>query len=85
MTTIAYHHESKTIAVDSRICRHDIVQSDSFIKVIERGDVRLILCGIAEDMELFADLYTGVKSSDLTPECYGVVVDNGVAYSVCRS
>jgi len=43
MTTVAYNHKDKEIAVDSRFSRGDIISTDNGIKVFKEKGV----CGLA--------------------------------------
>lgn len=54
MTTIAYHHESKTVAVDSRkTSLGGVINSDKTIKVFANDLGTWIICGAFSDIESF--------------------------------
>jgi ATP-dependent protease HslVU (ClpYQ) peptidase subunit len=76
MTTIAYHHESRTIASDGRITNSGLIISDSTNKMTEVEGVKFWMCGSTCDEELFIKMYFG-ESSDLIPEVSAIVYDNG--------
>ncbi|EKO3434948.1 hypothetical protein NTH51_002229 [Vibrio fluvialis] len=80
MTTIAYHHESKTIAWDSRTTEGGIIKTDSAIKVLERNGVKFWLTGSRSDYELLIDAYFGAELK-VVPEASAIVLDGGEFYS----
>lgn len=85
MTTIVYHHDSKTIATDGQTSRGNIILSTTSEKVTIRDGVKFFTSGKVCDEGLLIDGYFG-KSLDVVPECRSIVVDNGVAYLVtCNS
>lgn len=78
MTTIAYHHASKTIAYDSRSTRDIVIISDSVNKRVDRDGVSFFLCGSVVDYDLLISIYFGGKD-ELVPECNAYAVsDSGV-------
>lgn len=79
MTTIAYHHESKTIAWDSRTTEGGIIKNDSAVKVIKRDGVTFWLSGCRSDHEMLIDAWFGNKSS-VIPESQAIVLDDGKFY-----
>jgi ATP-dependent protease HslVU (ClpYQ) peptidase subunit len=76
MTTIAYHHESRTIASDGRTTNSGLIISDSTNKMTEVEGVKFWMCGSACDEELFIKMYFG-ESSELIPEVSAFVYDKG--------
>lgn len=58
MTTIAYHHESKTIAVDGLILRGGMVMSDSYQKWRTRASSTFFFSGTVADIEPFINAAT---------------------------
>lgn len=82
MTTIAYHHETKTVAVDSRQTMNGRVVTDSANKIKSEDGVRFAFTGKACDEGLFIDYYFSRQKSSLLPEASAIVFDDGVAYSV---
>lgn len=74
MTTIAYHHESKTMAWDSRRTVNGLITSDSAQKQVTRSGVMFWMTGCICDFELFISMYFGEKS-DIVPECEALIWD----------
>lgn len=81
MTTIAYHHDTRTIAYDGRISRGDTIITDTATKMTTKGGVRFFISGAIADDALFIDLYFGAKS-DVVPDAIAFVVDAGTVYRV---
>jgi hypothetical protein len=80
MTTIAYHHKSKTIAWDSRKSGDNgVIKSDNSEKHIEVGGVHYWICGVVSDEKLMIQAYQDGKV-DRVPECNAFVHDDGVTY-----
>ena len=67
MTTIAYKHDTKTIAWDSRATSGNVITSDTDKKMIEVNGVKFWLCGSVADERLLIDMYFGEKS-EVIPE-----------------
>jgi len=82
MTTIAYHHESKTIAADSRQTMNGRIVTDIANKTKDVDGVRFAFTGKASDEDLFVDYYFNRQKSSLLPEASALVFDDGMAYSV---
>lgn len=81
MTTIAYHHESKTIAVDSRATSgQGIIGSDSVIKYHETKKGIFVMCGVVADISDFIDGYP--EQASLYYDCCGYLIKDGKAYLV---
>lgn len=80
MTTIAYHHESKTIAVDSRRTCGSVITSDKTNKIQKVCGLVFVLCGTVSDKGLFIDMYVNGSESNVIPDITGYVIDNGTAY-----
>lgn len=79
MTTIAYHHKSKTIAWDSRATEGGIIKNDSSVKVRERNGVRFWLTGCRTDYEMLIDAWFGSELS-IIPEAQALVLDGDKVY-----
>lgn len=80
MTTIAYHHESKTVAVDSRATNSSgFISTDSANKAIinERGT--WVLAGPVCDFNEYAKL-SNRDSTDLSLECSALLIADGKCY-----
>ena len=83
MTTIAYDHENKTIAVDSRMTLQGVISSDDKDKVIYKGAVAWVLCGSICDLDDFTSLTKGQRfESELTIDASGIRAVDSKAYHV---
>ena len=76
MTTISYHHDSKTIACDSRVSSGDVIESDTFEKWIhiENGDI-MFLAGSLGDLEKFSQEFLPYKESEVYLNAVGYIVE----------
>ena len=63
MTTIAYNHEDKEIAVDSRTTECGVIITDEDLKYKEIDGVFFISCGGVSDAEALISAYLGDKPS----------------------
>lgn len=81
MTTIAYHHKDKQVAVDSRAVSGSIIRSDNCNKVIKRGKRIYFMIGEAPDHERFVNEAEQGKGTDEL-ECSGLMIDNGKLFQV---
>lgn len=83
MTTIAYHHEDRQIAIDSRACSDGFIATDSYNKTIKNNNGLWLLCGAVCDMEDFVKLKkSSCVSKEIELEVSGLRVSNGVVYYV---
>lgn len=83
MTTIAYHHESKTVAVDSRkTSKGGVISSDDSNKINVNDLGAWILCGAVCDIESFITLSKNqLFNNDVKLEVSGLRFDaNGLFY-----
>lgn len=81
MTTIVYDHKAKQVAVDSRLCRSDIICSDEFEKFkIIKGNV-WFFCGVFADHNLLVDWFEANEKPSLVPDCEAIVIRDGKAFS----
>ena len=81
MTTIAYNHNDREIAVDGRISSDGIIDTDAYIKKIEKNGVAFYLCGCLCDYERLVDAYfSDSAGSDI--DASALVVDNGSVYDI---
>lgn len=84
MTTIAYHHESRRIAVDGRVTAGDLIACDSYEKWRAVGDEVWFLSGATCDFDRFVAYHT--KDTTGKPEhiisCSGVVASASGCYEV---
>lgn len=67
MTTIAYKHDTKTIAWDSRATSGNAIASDTDQKMLEVNGVKFWLSGSVADERLLINMYFGEKS-EVIPE-----------------
>ena len=78
MTTIAYHHESKTIACDSRMTAGNCIMSDDSDKKYESEHGVFFLAGNTSDCKYMADNFPESQHED--SNVYGIVAIKGVVY-----
>lgn len=78
MTTICYHHESKTIAVDSRITKGEVICSDNYTKIRKNNGVVFVLAGSASDLDLVVESYPNQLT--YKPQVSGYIVEDGKCY-----
>ena len=80
MTTIAYHHKTKTLAVDSRMTDcNGVIIFDDLDKIKVRGDKKFVCCGVWADVDPVIDAFLNEKTSKLKAD--GYFVENGVAFA----
>ena len=84
MTTIVYHHESRTIATDGMISRGGIIMSTDSEKVVEVEGVQFFFCGKLCDEQFMIDGYFGKELKEV-PGCRAIVIDSGAAYLVAAN
>ena len=84
MTTIVYDHENKQIACDSRMAKSSGSYFDGFIKMTHRGARLFIMAGSTCDIAYFIDNFDQYKKvmDGIELDCFGLMVENGKAYSV---
>lgn len=80
MTTIAYHHKDKQVAVDSRMTSNDIINSDTFDKFIKNDLGVWVFAGSCCDFEALSLLSHGDESKDLN--CIAMLITGGKVYGV---
>ncbi|MBY8106392.1 hypothetical protein KW456_04595 [Vibrio fluvialis] len=81
MTTIAYHHESKTIAWDSRRVQGNSIKTDSANKHHVINGVTFWLAGSVPDYKKAIDIYFGEKFDGYL-EVDGIVLDGGEMFTI---
>ena len=59
MTTIAYNHKDKEIAVDSRVTSDNLIITDSDIKYIERNGQLFVATSSGDDWRSLINIYFG--------------------------
>lgn len=80
MTTIAYNHKDKEIAIDSRFTRNDIISTDSGIKVIKKDGVTFACAGSSHEYHKLVEMWFS-EDAKLKPDCIALVVFNGDVYN----
>ena len=81
MTTIAYHHGDKQVAIDSRYTRGDIVDTDKGDKVRKNERGIWLFAGHQGDFEDLMKLDRNEKV-DVRPDCGAILISKGKAYTV---
>ena len=79
MTTIAYHHKSKTIAYNSQSSAGGIIANSNANKMHERNGVLFFVAGVTAGVDDLIKSYFG-ESLLGDPECDAFVVAGGVVY-----
>ena len=79
MTTIAYDHKSKLIAVDGRMTAGNLIVSDDHKKFIIKDGVYWFLTGVTCDFDAFVNLKHGDKAPD-NLDCLAIMVHLDDAY-----
>lgn len=81
MTTIAYHHDTKIIAVDSRVTMRGVVSSDKHNKIIQKDNATFVLCGSTCDFDEFMALQKGEKyKGELDLDASGIKIIEQTPY-----
>lgn len=79
MTTIAYHHKDKEIAVDSRFTRDSVISTDNANKIIKKDGVTFVLSGYCKSYADLVDMwFSGEANKSI--ECTAFVVSEGSVY-----
>ena len=81
MTTIAYNHKDKQVAVDSRCCRGDLIDSDNHNKTIINKRGLWVFCGATSDAEYLMSLNKREKVA-VRPDCSAFLISKGSVYLV---
>ncbi len=79
MTTIAYHHKDKQIAVDSRVSSGTFINTDNHKKVYKVGDCILFLSGGLSDIYTFISEFPEIRTAG---SCAGFCIDNKLVYNI---
>lgn len=77
MTTIAYHHESKIIAVDSYTTSDARITNQNAEKWLRIGGDLIVLCGAISDIKHFVEAYRHGKCEAEDVDVTALVVRNG--------
>lgn len=62
MTSIAYHHKSGKISVDSRKTCEGIILSDKALKIHKKHDIIIFCCGSVPDIEIFMECFPDINT-----------------------
>lgn len=81
MTTLAYHHGDKQVAIDSRYTRGDIIDSDKGNKVRKDDRGIWLFSGAEGDFEDLMKLKRH-EEVDVRPGCCAILISKGKAYTV---
>lgn len=82
MTTIAYNHNDREIAVDGRTTAGGLIATDKANKVMIRGDgVKFIFTGSTSDFAGFCAEFENGSSASRCFDCSAVVVIGSSVYS----
>lgn len=79
MTTMAYHHGDKQIAIDSRTTSGSLINTDKATKLYKINKCILFLCGSLSDIEIFISEYPDIKTK---VDCGGFLIENKIAYGI---
>lgn len=84
MTTIAYHHKDKQIAVDGRGTIGSLIASENFDKIIKNESGTWFLTGKACDFSILTSMQKD-DNTDVMPECHALLARGGKVYAVSVS
>jgi len=83
MTTIAYHHGDKQIAIDSRVTSSGVVITDSYCKIIKRNNRTFFMSGLCADYDRFINEFEdGAGTVEL--ECFCLMIHKGKGYRITQ-
>lgn len=82
MTTIAYNHKERTIAVDSRCTSGSLIIDDKCNKVFKRGDLTFIGGGEFADLMALIEGYPGGFGEPVTLNAQAFLACDGGVYMV---
>ena len=86
MTTIAYNHKRKEIAVDGRLTAPcGVITNDKYIKVIAENGNHWFLAGSISDHQLLIDIHNGEKSVNYELDAYALRVDKDGNVDLCAN
>lgn len=86
MTTIAYNHEERRIAFDSRVTAGDgTITNDEFNKCHFDGLNHWFIAGTLHDQQLLIDIHRGFKAIDYELDAYGLRVDKNGNVDLCAN
>jgi hypothetical protein len=81
MTTIAYSHKHKQIAIDSRITTNGVIRCDSYDKIIRNDIGTWFFSGSCCD-NLALSLMKHDDHCDVVPQCSALLISEGDVYLV---
>lgn len=80
MTTVAYSHELKQIAVDGRVSAGSLISCDTYDKTRKRDGLIFICAGLVADIDILVESYPyGYEGMDEL-EASALVIDEGKVY-----
>lgn len=83
MTTIAYHHKDKQIAIDSRIVSSEgRIISDAYSKTIKTPDRLYFMSGATGDYQNFVMFHGGGKIPEHTLDCDALMLRDRKVFQV---
>ena len=82
MTTIAYNHKDKEIAVDSRKTKGNFIADDYHNKIRKTRDATFILAGNEHEIDSVVEAWPEMIRAE---SCYGFVVVDGVVKWISSS
>lgn len=80
MTTIAYNHETKTLAVDSRMSCNGVIETDDCNKIIENEHGLWVMAGSVAEIDTFVSLKDGELMPDVESIIAGFLVTDGKVF-----
>lgn len=81
MTTIAYHHGDRQVAVDSRYTRGGVIDSDKGCKTRKDDRGLWVFAGSSADFGDLMALYHNDKVT-VKPDCGAILISQGKAFTV---
>ena len=80
MTTVAYNHRDKQIAVDGRVTSDGLICSDRSIKYVETEDQVFLYTSSGDDGAQLIDVYLGAEPSKDNYESTVMLTCDGVVF-----
>lgn len=80
MTTIVYHHESKTIVCDSRLLSGHSIKSEVYEKFIKTDKAMYFFAGTVADIKNYIDAHEVVWDKSVDINCDAIIVEQGKVY-----
>lgn len=80
MTTVAYHHCDRQVAVDGRVTAGNFILTDEGDKTVKIGDRLFVFCGALADYPRFASECVNGKASDWQTDVAALMIMRGRCY-----